>query len=95
MRRLINAISNDPLLKAGTAGWTLYEADGVSANSRYITGWGLDPNGNFQGWLLDRGEKPTAFTTFSPVPESSLYGVVAALALGATLLRRRQKILER
>lgn len=89
MHRLIDAVMNDPQLKAAMTGWTLYEANGLSANGRYITGWGLDPNGIAQGWFLDRGANPVAFSGFSPVPESDLYGLAVAIGLGGMMLRRR------
>ncbi len=90
MRRLIDAVANDPQLKSAMAGWKLYGADAISANGRYIAGWGLDPNRDVQGWLIDRGANPAPFSGFSPVPESGLYGLLSALLLGGMLLRRHR-----
>jgi hypothetical protein len=55
--------------------WTLTRASGVSADGTAIVGYGTNPDGNTEAWLV---------TGYTPVPEPS------ALALGGILLFRRR-----
>ena len=55
-------------------GWTLNEATAISSNGQYITGFGTDPNGNTQAWLVH-------------IPEPNTYRLVALGGLALFLPR--------
>jgi len=45
-------------------GWTLTSAQDISYHSRVITGYGINPDGNWEGWLVLSWEQP-----FGPIPD--------------------------
>lgn len=47
-------------------GWTLEQAEGLSANGRVIVGWGRNPQGFSEAWLIDLDAQPN-----DVVPEPS------------------------
>ncbi len=49
MRNLKTVLENDYNLDLD--GWTLTRAEGISYDGRVIVGWGVDPNGDRQGWI--------------------------------------------
>lgn len=81
MRRLVEVLIEDYGLADQLQGWKLHEAYDISANGRYITGGGRNPNDTTEGWLVD--------LQFTPVPEPSTYGVIAAALLGLVMAWRR------
>ncbi|QKK07038.1 MAG: PEP-CTERM sorting domain-containing protein [Planctomycetota bacterium] len=42
-------------------GWTLLYANDISGDGRYITGQGINPDGNSEAWLVDLGGCPGDF----------------------------------
>lgn len=75
------------------ADWrTLLPID-MSANGRYITGWGQKRSGGVESWLLDRGENPPPIgepPAPLPIPEPSTYALLATVILaGLCLVRYR------
>jgi probable HAF family extracellular repeat protein len=57
------------------SGWQLHSATGVSADGKVIAGYGTNPVGRTEGWMV-------------VLPEPS--GVLPAIALAVGLLRRRR-----
>ena len=55
MRLMRQVLTDDYGLQDEIAGWTLTNPYDVSEDGRFITGWGLDPNGLTQAFLIDRG----------------------------------------
>lgn len=58
MRGLKSVLQND--FGVRTIGWSLFEARGISPDGRYIVGYGFDPQGRQQGWLVDLGSATCA-----------------------------------
>lgn len=67
-------------------GWQLLGASGVSADGRTIVGIGIDPNGQFQGWLA-RLNAPAVI----PEPASLTLLGLGALGLVGYYYRRRAR----
>jgi probable HAF family extracellular repeat protein len=67
MRSLTTVLANAGVLPNG---WLLQEASGVSADGKRIVGWGRNPDGNTEAWLVD----------MTAIPEPS---AVSLLAIGA------------
>jgi len=59
MRHLADVLSNDFGLGAELAGWTLYDARGISADGMVIAGIGGGPNGD-EAWIADLRPAPLA-----------------------------------
>jgi len=57
-------------------GWELYSADAMSADGRVIVGWGLNPNGNYEGWI-------------ATIPEPS---ALALLTFGGLAVIQRKRL---
>ncbi len=55
-----------------TTGWTLTDAQGVSADGQVIVGFGTDPNGRTQGWIANLGPTFVPFLAFSAKLEIDL-----------------------
>ncbi len=66
MRRLIDVASAGGAI---VAGWTFIEATGISSDGRSIVGYGVDPNGRTQAWLLRLDE--TSPTCVADVDDGS------------------------
>jgi uncharacterized membrane protein len=61
-------------------GWTLQVATGISGDGLTITGWGLNPDGAYEGWIAH----------MTVIPEPAAYAALAgALTLPLALWRRR------
>ena len=60
-----------------TSGWTLEQANDINDNGQ-IVGYGIGPDGNTDGFLLD------------PVPEPATMGLLAA-GLSALVIRRHKR----
>jgi len=62
IRELKQVLSSD--FGLDMTGWTLESAEGISADGRFITGSGSDPDGNITSWLvgLPVNINPAAFT---------------------------------
>jgi probable HAF family extracellular repeat protein len=56
-------------------GWRLQRATGVSANGRTITGYGQNPNGNYEAWIAQLDD-PT------PIPEPTSVVVLGLIGMG-------------
>jgi probable HAF family extracellular repeat protein len=56
MRNLQDVLINDLGLGASLAGWTLTEANDISANGKFIVGTGINPNGNTEAWIAGLGQ---------------------------------------
>jgi probable HAF family extracellular repeat protein len=70
MRRVNDVLS--PSVGAALTGWTLSEANGVSADGRTIVGEGTDPAGNPQAWLAYMADQVFWFPNTSGAWDSSL-----------------------
>ncbi len=70
MRNLVDILTID--LELDLTGWTLYEATGISADGLTIVGNGINPNGNYEGWI-------------ATIPEPT---TLLPLSLGAVMLRK-------
>lgn len=74
MRDLYQVLSDEYGLGSELAGWTLFHPGDISANGQFIAGFGTNPNGNREAWLVRLTE---------PIPEPS----TALLAMaGSSLL---------
>jgi uncharacterized membrane protein len=60
------------------AGWTLFSANGISADGNTIVGWGVGPDGASQGWI-------------ATVPEPGTALLVATGLAGLAVRRRRER----
>ncbi len=60
----------------GTEGWILEQANGVSADGQVIVGWGINPNGNNEAWLVD--------LTVVPEPSAAISWTLLGLAMRFT-----------
>jgi uncharacterized membrane protein len=68
-------------------GWRLEQVEGISANGNILVGWGYNPRGASEGWLVNLS--PTAV-----VPEPSTLVAFASLSLtgiGIAARRRRKR----
>jgi uncharacterized membrane protein len=65
-------------LAAQVAGWTLTEARAISDDGLTIAGFGINPDGDTEGWI----------TTISAIPEPS---TALLLGMGLALLARRRR----
>ncbi len=54
--RLVSDILSDAGIRP--IGWTFAQTRGVSGDGRTITGWGINPAGNEQGWIIRLGTTP-------------------------------------
>lgn len=52
MRNLQDLLTSEYGLGASLTGWTLHEASAISADGDYIVGYGTNPSGAVEGWLL-------------------------------------------
>jgi probable HAF family extracellular repeat protein len=76
------------LIDAGVdmAGWTLFSAQGVSADGRVVVGFGRNPSGVTEAWLADFRE-PVAG---AEVPEPAAVAIWSFLSLLAVLQAKRR-----
>lgn len=65
----------------GFSGWTLFQATSVSPNGRYIAGFGLNPSGKVEGYVVD----------LMVVPEPSALALAGVGALGLLVQRVRRR----
>jgi probable HAF family extracellular repeat protein len=79
MRSLQQLLMADSTLTGDLTGWRLATAHNISADGRAIVGWGYNPDGHIEAWLvrLDR-------SLAAPEPSSLSLLLLAALALGRT-----------
>jgi len=66
MRGLQNVLEDH--MGLDLAGWTLTSARDISYHSRVITGFGINPDGNWEGWLVLSWEQP-----FGPIPDPPMF----------------------
>jgi probable HAF family extracellular repeat protein len=66
-----------------TSGWTLFDATGISANGKIITGVGFDPSGNEEAWIVNLSATATPLPAALPLFATGLGGL--------SLLGRRRK----
>jgi probable HAF family extracellular repeat protein len=59
-RDLREVLINDYGLASAVQGWTLREANGISADGRVIAGWGINPAGQRESWVVRIVPEPTA-----------------------------------
>jgi probable HAF family extracellular repeat protein len=78
MRPLQQILENDPNLTGKITGWQLAMAYDISANGQAIVGWGYNPDGNAEAWLI-RFDSPIG------VPEPN---TTVQLAIALALLTR-------
>jgi probable HAF family extracellular repeat protein len=73
----------DALINGGInmTGWTLQQATGVSGDGRFITGFGINPSGDAEGWWVE----------LPPVPELASITVWTLLALCGVALGRDRR----
>ncbi|TWU22591.1 PEP-CTERM sorting domain-containing protein [Bythopirellula polymerisocia] len=76
IRNLVDVLTNDFGLGIALTGWDLIEATAISDDGRVIIGNGINPDGNFEGWIAR-----------IPEPGTALLGVLASL--GLQFARRR------
>src|SRR5690606_31417189 len=74
-------------LSAELAGWHLLEATGISADGRWIVGYGMNPQGNYEGWLLQipasAGIPSAPVITTHPASQSSAPGGLVTFTAAA------------
>jgi len=68
-------------------GWHLYRASGVSSDGSTIVGSGINPEGNYQGWIASGFTFPEVPVQGIPEPSRAILSLVA---LGAVATRRRR-----
>lgn len=56
-RLMADVLMDDYGLGAEIAGWTLGGCRGISNDGRTISGWGYNPDGNEEGWVVSLGER--------------------------------------
>lgn len=83
MRNLREVLVNDLGLGAALAGWTLWEARGISADGLRIVGWGINPDGQTEAWLADLSP--------SRVPEPATAVLVGSGVALLVVASRRQR----
>lgn len=75
--------SSQPGLTSALEGWNLLEATAISDNGRFIAGFGTNPLGQREAFLLE----------LAPIPEPSTYAaIIGAASLGLAILRRRRAV---
>lgn len=85
MRSLQEVIIAEPNLTGNLSGWRLATAYDISASGRAIVGWGYNPQGEVEGWLV-RLDQPIN----TPEPAAvGLLSVAGAVALALCRTRRR------
>lgn len=86
MRRLA-----DVLVEAGLdlTGWTLRQATGISASGRTIVGWGVNPNGDTEGFVARLAAEPAAVPALSGAGLALLGAALLLTALSAVARGRR------
>jgi uncharacterized membrane protein len=58
LRDLKAVLSEDAELATQLEGWTLIRGNGISADGRVIVGFGTNPDGNQEGWVIQLDEGP-------------------------------------
>src|SRR5690606_18789304 len=66
-------------------GWSLISANAISADGRVIAGVGINPEGHFQGWVVDIGP---AVVLPEPAASVMLLASISPIIVGWTLTRR-------
>ncbi len=82
MRDLKTVLIND-YGETNLTGWFLRDATGISTNGRYITGYGTNPGGAVEAWLVDLGASLA-------VPEPTSLALIV-LGLPALIIAARRK----
>ncbi len=59
LRSLASMLCDDYGLSSALEGWTLSSADGISADGLTITGYGWNPDGQSEGWVVHLPEPST------------------------------------
>ncbi|TWU22594.1 PEP-CTERM sorting domain-containing protein [Bythopirellula polymerisocia] len=60
MRNLVDVLTNDYGLGSELADWNLTDATAISDDGTVIIGYGINPNGKFEGWIAQIPEPCTA-----------------------------------
>jgi probable HAF family extracellular repeat protein len=83
----------DELVAMGVdlGGWTLLEAQGISADGSVLTGTGINPLGHFEGWVVILGGSIGGASPPSVVPEPSTLAMVAVGPGLIALARSRRR----
>ncbi len=66
---------------ADLEGWQLQKAWSISGDGRFISGYGINPYGNVEGWLASSVPEPSSFILFG----------IAGIGLGIGAWRRRRR----
>jgi probable HAF family extracellular repeat protein len=85
MRNLQDVLVNEHGLASSLAGWVLHVASGISADGKTIVGWGQNPSGLVESWLV-RLDPATAVV---PVPAALPLMLTAFAGLGLVGWRRK------
>ena len=64
MRNLRDVLVADFGLEASLIGWTLFEANAVSPDGKFITGTGINPDGETEAWIVGLGASTEASADF-------------------------------
>jgi uncharacterized membrane protein len=67
------------------SGWSLISANAISADGRVIAGVGINPEGHFQGWVVDIG---AASVVPEPATSVMLLAAASLITTGWVLTRR-------
>lgn len=78
MRPLKQVLESD--LGIDLTDWELYTACGISADGKHVTGYGYDPDGNKQGWLVYVGDEPRCLGDLSGDGDRNLTDLAILLA---------------
>ncbi len=84
MRSLQALLMDDPTTVNSVSGWTLAYANAISADGRNIVGWGYDPDGRREAFLV-RFDQPIG------VPEPSTCLLLTLAYFGTTMIKTRRR----
>jgi hypothetical protein len=85
MRNLVDVLAESGLTPE-SEGWDLEHAEAVSSDGMIITGWGFNPEGFREAWIVDLGE-PSVVKV--PTASGAALSVFAALLLAAAFITLR------
>ena len=88
MRSLQQLLIAEYGLELSLMDWILSEATGISADGRSIVGYGTNPDGDREAWLVRLGEPGNGV---APIPEPTPLAVLAVAALAALGARHRRR----